>query len=91
EPLAVAQLPAEIRQQARVTRLLQERALIAATPQTAAAGGTPLSRRVLFVLMLLCALAVLMPAGVGAVAAGDASHRPEPGHRDDVGPLGRAR
>ncbi|OBU63099.1 TcfC E-set like domain-containing protein [Stenotrophomonas maltophilia] len=41
EPLAVAQLPAEIRQQARVTRLLQERALIAATPQTAAAGGTP--------------------------------------------------
>ena len=41
EPLAVAQLPPEIRQQARVTRLLQERALIAATPQTAAAGGTP--------------------------------------------------
>ncbi|WP_142806662.1 TcfC E-set like domain-containing protein [Stenotrophomonas maltophilia] len=41
EPLAVAQLPAEIRQQARVTRLLQEQALIAATPQTAAAGGTP--------------------------------------------------
>ncbi|MBO8044224.1 hypothetical protein J6396_41905, partial [Pseudomonas aeruginosa] len=41
EPLAVAQLPAEIRQQARVTRLLQERALIAATPRTAAAGGTP--------------------------------------------------
>ncbi|WP_447906249.1 TcfC E-set like domain-containing protein [Stenotrophomonas sepilia] len=39
EPLAVAQLPAEIRQQARVTRLLQEQALIAATPQTAAAGG----------------------------------------------------
>lgn len=41
EPLAVAQLPPEIRQQARVTRLLQERALVAATPQTAAAGGTP--------------------------------------------------
>ncbi|HEL3822918.1 TPA: TcfC E-set like domain-containing protein [Stenotrophomonas maltophilia] len=41
EPLAVAQLPPEIRQQARVNRLLQERALIAATPQTAAAGGTP--------------------------------------------------
>ncbi|PSM13412.1 TcfC E-set like domain-containing protein [Stenotrophomonas maltophilia] len=41
EPMAVAQLPADIRQQARVTRLLQERALIAATPQTAAAGGTP--------------------------------------------------
>ncbi len=41
EPLAVAQLPAEIRQQARVTRLLQEQALIAATPQTAAAGGVP--------------------------------------------------
>lgn len=41
EPLAVAQLPADIRQQARVTRLLQERALIAATPRTAAAGGTP--------------------------------------------------
>ncbi|WP_414494050.1 TcfC E-set like domain-containing protein [Stenotrophomonas maltophilia] len=41
EPLAVALLPAEIRQQARVTRLLQEQALIAATPQTAAAGGTP--------------------------------------------------
>jgi len=39
EPLAVAQLPADIRHQARVTRLLQERALIAATPQTAAAGG----------------------------------------------------
>jgi len=39
EPLAVAQLPAEIRQQARVTRLLREQALIAATPQTAAAGG----------------------------------------------------
>ncbi len=39
EPLAVAQLPAEIRQQARVTRLLAEQALIAATPQTAAAGG----------------------------------------------------
>ena len=41
EPLAVAQLPAEIRQQARVTRLLQEQALMAATPQTAAAGGAP--------------------------------------------------
>lgn len=41
EPLGVAQLPAEIRQQARVTRLLQEQALIAATPQTASAGGTP--------------------------------------------------
>ncbi|KOQ75497.1 usher protein [Stenotrophomonas maltophilia] len=41
EPLSVAQLPAEIRQQARVTRLLQEQALIAGTPQTAAAGGTP--------------------------------------------------
>ncbi len=39
EPLAVAQLPADIRQQARVTRLLQEQALIAATPRTAAAGG----------------------------------------------------
>lgn len=39
EPLAVAQLPAEIRQQARVTRLLAEQALIAATPQAAAAGG----------------------------------------------------
>ena len=39
EPLAVAQLPADIRHQARVTRLLQEQALIAATPQTAAAGG----------------------------------------------------
>lgn len=41
EPLGVAQLPAEIRQQARVTRLLQEQALMAATPQTASAGGTP--------------------------------------------------
>lgn len=41
EPLGVAQLPAEIRQQARVTRLLQEQALLAATPQTASAGGTP--------------------------------------------------
>ncbi|MDV3511577.1 TcfC E-set like domain-containing protein [Stenotrophomonas sp. C4297] len=41
EPLAVAQLPADIRQQARVTRLLQEQALIAGTQQTAAAGGTP--------------------------------------------------
>lgn len=41
EPLGVAQLPAEIRQQARVTRLLQEHALMAATPQTASAGGTP--------------------------------------------------
>jgi hypothetical protein len=40
-PLSVAQLPADIRQQARVTRLLQEQALIAAVPQTAAAGGTP--------------------------------------------------
>lgn len=40
EPLGVAQLPAEIRQQARVTRLLQEHALMAATPQTASAGGT---------------------------------------------------
>ncbi|WMJ70353.1 TcfC E-set like domain-containing protein [Stenotrophomonas sp. 24(2023)] len=39
EALAVAQLPAHIRQQARVTRLLQEQALIAATPQTAATGG----------------------------------------------------
>ena len=39
DPLAVAQLPADIRHQARVTRLLQEQALIAATPQTAAAGG----------------------------------------------------
>ncbi|HHA2758979.1 hypothetical protein H2198_010932 [Neophaeococcomyces mojaviensis] len=39
EPLAVAQLPADIRHQARVVRLLQEQALIAATPQTAAAGG----------------------------------------------------
>ncbi|MGE8261699.1 MAG: TcfC E-set like domain-containing protein [Stenotrophomonas sp.] len=41
EPLGVAQLPAEIRQQARVTRLLQEQALLAATSQTASAGGTP--------------------------------------------------
>lgn len=41
EPLGVAQLPAEIRQQARVTRLLQEQALMAAAPQTASAGGTP--------------------------------------------------
>lgn len=41
EPLGVAQLPAEIRQQARVTRLLQEQALLAATPQTASAGGAP--------------------------------------------------
>ncbi|WP_137190219.1 TcfC E-set like domain-containing protein [Stenotrophomonas rhizophila] len=41
EPLGVAQLPVEIRQQARVTRLLQEQALLAATPQTASAGGTP--------------------------------------------------
>ncbi len=41
EPLAVAQLPADIRQQARVTRLLQEQALIAGTQQTAATGGTP--------------------------------------------------
>lgn len=40
-PLNVAQLPADIRQQARVTRLLQEQALIAAVPKTAAAGGTP--------------------------------------------------
>ena len=40
-PLSVAQLPADIRQQARVTRLLQEQARIAAVPQTAAAGGTP--------------------------------------------------
>jgi len=38
---ALAKRQDEIRQQARVTRLLQERALIAATPQTAAAGGTP--------------------------------------------------
>ncbi len=41
EPLSVAQLPPDIRQQARVTRLLQEQALIAGTQQTAAAGGTP--------------------------------------------------
>ena len=41
EALAVAQLPADVRQQARVTRLLQEQALIAATPQTAAVGGVP--------------------------------------------------
>ncbi|AWH19005.1 usher protein [Stenotrophomonas sp. ZAC14D2_NAIMI4_7] len=40
EPLAVAQLPPAIRQQARVQRLLQENALIAATPQTAAVGET---------------------------------------------------
>lgn len=33
-PLAVAQLPADIRQQPRVTRLLQEQALIANTTQT---------------------------------------------------------
>ncbi|WP_447595468.1 TcfC E-set like domain-containing protein [Stenotrophomonas rhizophila] len=39
EPLSLAQLPADIRQQARVTRLLQEQALIAVSPQTAAAGG----------------------------------------------------
>lgn len=38
EPMAVANLPPAIRQQARVTRLLQEQALIAATPQTAATG-----------------------------------------------------
>ena len=41
EPLAVARLPADIRQQGRVMRLLQEQALIAATPRTAAAGDTP--------------------------------------------------
>lgn len=41
EPLAVAQLPASILQQARVTRLLREQALIGDTPTTAAAGGTP--------------------------------------------------
>nr|KAJ9621748.1 hypothetical protein H2204_011786 [Knufia peltigerae] len=41
EPMAVAQLPPDIRQQARVSRLLQEQALIAATPQTAAVGGAP--------------------------------------------------
>lgn len=41
EPLAVALLPPEIRQQARVTRLLQEQALIAVVPQTAATGETP--------------------------------------------------
>lgn len=41
EALAVAQLPAGVRQQARVTRLLQEQALIEATPQTAAVGGVP--------------------------------------------------
>lgn len=41
EPLAVVLLPAEIREQARVSRLLQEKALIAPTPQTAAIGGTP--------------------------------------------------
>ncbi|MCF7752611.1 TcfC E-set like domain-containing protein [Bacillus subtilis subsp. subtilis] len=40
EPLHVAQLPADIRQQARVTRLLQEQALIAATG-SAAVGGAP--------------------------------------------------
>jgi len=39
EPLAVAQLPADIRQQARVTRLLQEQALIAVAPQGPAKGG----------------------------------------------------
>ena len=39
EPLSLAQLPADIRQQARVTRLLQEQALIAVSPQTAATGG----------------------------------------------------
>lgn len=38
QPLAVAQLPAYIRQQARVTRLLQERALLPAG-QTAQRGG----------------------------------------------------
>jgi len=38
EAMAVALLPPEIRQQARVTRLLQEQALIAVVPQTAAAG-----------------------------------------------------
>lgn len=41
ESMAVAQLPADIRQQARVTRLLQEQALIAAAAQTAALGGAP--------------------------------------------------
>jgi len=41
EPLAVARLPAGIRQQARVIRLPREQALIDATPRTAAAGGTP--------------------------------------------------
>lgn len=40
-PLDVAQLPPDIRQQARVTRLLQEQALIAGTQQTTAAGGAP--------------------------------------------------
>ena len=38
EPLNVAQLPAEIRQQARVTRLLQEKALMASSQQAAAGG-----------------------------------------------------
>lgn len=39
EPLNVAQLPADIRQQARVTRLLQEKALIASSQQAAAGGA----------------------------------------------------
>lgn len=38
-PLAVAHLPVHILQQARVNRLLQERALIDTAPRTAAAGG----------------------------------------------------
>lgn len=41
QPLAVAHLPAEIRRQARVSRLLQESALIAAVPSTASAGEQP--------------------------------------------------
>jgi len=41
EPLAVAQLPADIRREARVSRLLQESSLIAAAPQTAGAGEHP--------------------------------------------------
>ena len=39
EALTVAQLPADIRQQARVARLLQEQAMIAVAPQAADAGG----------------------------------------------------
>jgi len=41
EPIAVARLPAQIREQARVLRLLREQSLIAPAPMTASAGAQP--------------------------------------------------